>query len=253
MSDGEPASPERSNRNRSASPVLRNSRDADREVSSEKTQTSKKGKKRARSASRSLSPTREPIPKKSKSSGKKPVSEARREAARKAAATRKEKADKLGKLEERLAFFENVYREAEAEVHGEAEGDGDGGSSQAEPAPNLRPGDPGYNPGVGEPDETLTAEEAEALAATESAMGGSSAGGASAVGVPQRQRVTARRSSRAFNSRVRGRLAGKQGVVVSRGRVVSRVGSKFSRVHAGMSPEELSKFKMSNLRANQYA
>lgn len=181
-----------------------------------------------------------------KKGSKKQPSAARSAAAKKAAAARKAKDDRLAQLEERVAFFDSLYQQAEAEV-GTA-----GAQEPEEEAEPARPGDPGYNPGVG---DVETTEDILDAGSNHGNMD-NSAGVASAPATPQRRRFTSRRSGGAFNRRLYDKLDAAQGVVMSgRGKVGSRkrIGSLFTKVHRGMSDEELSKFAIGSIRQNQYA
>jgi len=196
-------------------------------------------------------PETKEIPKKKKTSAKKPAAGAGRSAAaKKAAATRKAKEDRFKYLEERVAFFDNIYQQAEAEAGADGseepqeEEEGGGGTN--------RPGDPGYHPGVGELEET----EAILDQGTGAGDMDSSAGASRAPATPQRRRFTTRRSGGAFNRRLYDKLAATQGTVVSsRGKVGSRkqLSSLFRKVHRGMSDEEISRFAIGSIRQNQYA
>lgn len=181
-----------------------------------------------------------------KKGSKKQTSAARSAAAKKAAAARKAKDDRLAQLEERVAFFDNLYQQAEAEV-GQA-----GAQEPEEETEPSRPGDPGYHPGVG---DVETTEDILDAGANHGDMD-DSGGAASAPAVPQRRRFTGRRSGGAFNRRLYDKLDAAQGVVMSaRGKVGSRkrIGSLFTKVHRGMSEEELARFAIGSIRQNQYA
>lgn len=215
------------------SSVLRNSDHAEPASSSQVPETQKKGK------------------------GKKPTNPARSAAAKKAAAARKAKDEKLNALEKRLSFFEDIYKQAEAEVGAagaEEPQEETGAEDQSEPqaSSSARPGDPGYNPGVGELDETEAVLD-------QGAGGGAmdlSGGGNPPPATPQRKRYTARRAGGAFNRRIYGKLDASQGTVVSaRGKVGGRkqLSHQFRKIHRGMSDEELSRFAIGSIRQNQYA
>lgn len=186
------------------------------------------------------------VPKKGKKQQPNP---ARSAAAKKAAAARKAKEDRLAQLEERISFFDNLYQQAEAEVGAAGAQEPEEQEEQAEPA---RPGDPGYHPGVG---DVETTEEILDSSAHSGDMD-DSGGGFSAPVTPQRRRVTGRRSGGAFNRRLYDKLDAAQGVVMSaRGKVPARkrIGSFYTKVHRGMSEEELARFAIGSIRQNQYA
>lgn len=210
------------------SSVLRNSDHAEPASSSQVPETQKKGK------------------------GKKPANPARSAAAKKAAAARKAKEDRFKYLEERVAFFDNIYHQAEAEAGAAgAEEPQEEGGEEPESA-QARPGDPGYNPGVGELDETEAVLD-------QGAGGGDmdlSGGGNPPPATPQRKRYTTRRAGGAFNRRIYGKLSAAQGTVVSaRGKVGGRkqFSHQFRKIHRGMTDEELSRFAIGSIRQNQYA
>ena len=199
-------------------------------------------------------PEAKEVPKKKKPAAptkKSTAGAGRSAAAKKAAATRKAKEERFKYLEERVAFFDNIYQQAEAEAGADGseepqeEEGGDGGGT-------TRPGDPGYHPGVGELEET------EAVLNQGAGAGDmdSTAGASRAPATPQRRRFTTRRSGGAFNRRLYDKLAASQGTVVSaRGKVGSRkqLTSLFRKVHRGMSDEEISRFAIGSIRQNQYA